>query len=85
MWRKLSNILRSSSYKGKEESKQMYKSIKELPIKVWFEFNEGIFENIIVKGKFENTEIMSKYLELVQEYYNSFGTSNEYKAFVKKK
>ena len=36
MWRKLSNILRSSSYKGKEESKQMYKSIKELPVKVWF-------------------------------------------------
>ena len=55
MLRKLSNILRSSSYKGKEESKQMYKSIKELPVKVWFEFNEGIFENIIVKGKFEKT------------------------------
>ena len=85
MWKKLLNILRSSSYKGKEESKKMYKSIKELPVKVWFEFNEGVFQNIIIKGKFENTEIMSKYLELVQEYYNSFGTSNEYQAFVKKK
>ena len=85
MLKRLLNILRSSFYKGKEDKKQIYKSIKELPVKTWFEFNEGIFENIVIKGKFNNIEIMNKYMELVQEYYNSFGTSNEYKAFVKKK
>lgn len=85
MWKRLLSTLLSFFYKEKKENKQMYKSIKDLPIKVWFEFNEGIFENIVIKGKFNNIEIMNKYLELVQEYYNSFGTSNEYKAFVKKK
>jgi len=66
--------------------RKIYKSIKQLPISIWWEMNhEGKFERLVLNGSFSENELYNCYLNLLQEYYDEFGVSEEYERFMKAK
>ena len=65
------------------KTRQVYTSIKTLPISIWWEITEGgSFEKLVIKGKYSNFELYDLYLNLLQEYYDHFGTTEKHKAFI---
>jgi hypothetical protein len=75
------NILKKI-FSVKEKGK-LYTSIKELPISKWWQVNnEGKFNELIIEGSFSDAELYNCYLNLLQEYYNCFGLSEQYLAFI---
>jgi hypothetical protein len=70
----------------KKEKKQAYKSIKKLPISVWWDITEnGNFNGLVIDGKYSEIELYNIYLDLLQEYYDHFGTSETHEAFINAK
>lgn len=69
---------------GKIFSKnKAYTSIKKMPISVWWSITEGDnFENIVISGAFSNMQLYNIYLDLLQQYYDAFGTTEQHKAFL---
>jgi len=66
--------------KGK---KQAYTSIKKLPISIWWEITEGgNYEKLVLSGNYSNMELYNIYLDLLQQYYDSFGSTEKHQAFV---
>jgi hypothetical protein len=61
-----------------------YTSIKKLPILIWWEVTEkSNLDGLAIRGHYSQTELYSIYTELLQEYYDNFGTTEEYEYFVK--
>jgi hypothetical protein len=69
---------------GKIFSKnKAYRSIKKMPISVWWSITEGDnFQNIVISGAFSNIKLYNIYLDLLQQYYDAFGTTEQHKAFL---
>lgn len=69
-----------------ENERRIYTSIKQLPISIWWQINyEGKFEQLVLEGSFSDDELYNSYLNLLQEYYDNFGISEEHEAFIKSK
>lgn len=63
--------------------KEIYTTIKKLPISIWWEITENNnFEGLVLSGKYSNIELYNTYLDLLQEYYTSFGTTEKHNAFI---
>ena len=63
--------------------KKAYKSIKKLPISLWWSITEGAsFEALVIDGKFSNLELYNIYLDLMQQYYDEFGTTETHESFI---
>ena len=73
----LLNILKNCLSK-----KKAFRTIKELPISIWWQVCEGNFTKLIINGSYTETELYNLYLSLLQEYYDHFGTSEEHLAFI---
>ncbi len=69
---------------GKIFSKNVaYTSIKKMPIAVWWSITEGDnFQKIVISGAFSNIKLYNIYLDLLQQYYDAFGTTEQHKAFL---
>ena len=68
------------------KTRKAFTSIKTLPISIWWEITEGgSFEKLVIKGKYSNFELYDLYLNLLQEYYDHFGTTERHKAFIEAK
>ena len=68
------------------KTREAYTSIKTLPISIWWDITEGgSFEKLVIKGKYSNFELYDLYLNLLQEYYDHFGTTEQHEAFIEAK
>jgi len=66
--------------------KKAYLSLKKLPIAKWWAITEeGNFEVLVISGKYTNLELYNIYLDLLQEYYDNFGTTETHGAFIEAK
>ena len=65
-------------------TRKKYDSIKSLPISIWWSITEGgSFESLVISGKYSKLELYKTYLDLLQEYYDNFGTTETHEAFIK--
>jgi len=65
-------------------TRKKYDSIKSLPISIWWSITEGgSFESLVISGKYSKLELYKTYLDLLQEYYDNFGTTERHEAFIK--
>ena len=63
--------------------RKVYESIKQLPIAIWWEItHEGKLERLAIKGEYSENELYNCYLNLLQEYYDEFGISEQYEVFM---
>lgn len=68
------------------KKREAYLSLKKLPISKWWAITEeGKFEVLVIDGEFSNLELYNIYLDLLQEYYDNFGTSETHGAFIEAK
>jgi len=59
---------------------EVYSSIDELPVKVWFDvLTDGDLSLIIKKGKIKKKELILAWENLYNEYINRFGLSEGFK------
>ena len=78
------NILKKIFSVKKE--RKLCTTIKELPISKWWKINnEGKFEQLVLEGSFSDAELYNCYLNLLQEYYDNFGISEDHREFIKAK
>ena len=70
-------------FKTDSETRKAYKTLHDLPAIVWWDVTEGKgFEGLVIKGKYSELEIFHIYLDLLQEYYNDFGTTEKHESFI---
>jgi len=63
-------------------SKKAYNSLEELPIAKWWAICDGEFTKLIIDGSFTQLELYNIYIKLLQDYYDSFGTTEQHAKFV---
>ena len=63
--------------------KKAYTSLKKISIAKWNLITEhGSFNELVIEGEFSNLELYNVYLDLLQQYYDEFGTTETYDAFM---
>lgn len=69
-------------FSSKKERK-VYRTIKKLPISIWWKITDtGDYSLLVQEGEFSEMELYNIYLDMLQEYYDNFGTTETHQAFI---